>query len=118
MPLITPKVRCTGCTACKTACSQGCIEIVSDKYGFYFPEIIKPDALTVGCVILFPGTPCQVAGLRSFIGKTERLICADFICHGIPSPTVWKSYIEYRKHIDRDSHLKNINMRSSTGNYG
>lgn len=32
--------------------------------------------------VLFIGTPCQVAGLRNFVGQSERLYCVDLICHG------------------------------------
>lgn len=36
--------------------------------------------------ILFVGTPCQVAGLKSYVGEdNENLICVDLICHGVPS---------------------------------
>ena len=36
--------------------------------------------------VLFTGTPCQIAGLKSYLGKDfERLITADIICHGVPS---------------------------------
>jgi len=48
--------------------------------------------------VLFTGTPCQVAGLKNFLEKSyEKLICIDIICHGVPSPAVWKKYIEYRE---------------------
>lgn len=47
-----------------------------------------------GTTVLFSGTPCQIAGLRSFLGrKYENLICQDIICHSIPSPAVWKHYL-------------------------
>lgn len=40
--------------------------------------------------VLFTGTPCQVEGLKSFLGKEEEnLITMDFICHGVPSPSIW-----------------------------
>jgi coenzyme F420-reducing hydrogenase beta subunit len=45
--------------------------------------------------VLFTGTPCQVAGLRGFIGDSppvENLYLCDLICYGIPSPLVWKDY--------------------------
>lgn len=44
--------------------------------------------------VLFSGTPCHLGGLRAFLGKDyERLIQVDLICHGIPSPSVWRSYL-------------------------
>ena len=44
--------------------------------------------------ILFSGTPCQCAALRSYFGveEPENLFLCDVICHSVPSPLVWKSY--------------------------
>lgn len=50
--------------------------------------------LDLGTTVLFSGTPCQIAGLHGYLGKTyKNLICVDLICHGIPSPLVWKDYL-------------------------
>jgi len=44
--------------------------------------------------VLFTGTPCQIAGLRRFLGKDyENLLTVDFACHGVPSPGVWQRYL-------------------------
>lgn len=49
-------------------------------------------------LVLFTGTPCQVEGLLSFLGKKyDNLYTQDIICHGVPSPKVWKKYVEYKK---------------------
>lgn len=52
--------------------------------------------------VLFSGTSCQVAGLKSFLGKEySNLFCIDIVCHGVPSPAVWKKYLvwqEEKKH--------------------
>lgn len=54
--------------------------------------------LKLGRLVLFTGTPCQIGGLKSFLGQSyDNLICIDIICHGVPSPDVWKKYIEYRE---------------------
>lgn len=46
--------------------------------------------------VLFTGTPCQVAGLRNYLGKDyEDLICCDLVCHGVPSPKIFKEYLMY-----------------------
>lgn len=43
--------------------------------------------------VLFSGTPCQISGLLSYLSKEyENLICIDIICHGVPSPKVFKLY--------------------------
>lgn len=45
--------------------------------------------------VLYSGTPCQIAGLKKYLRKDyEHLICVDIICHGSPSPGIWKSYID------------------------
>ena len=45
--------------------------------------------------VFFTGTPCQIEGLLKYLGKRyDKLITADIICHGVPSPTVWKTYLE------------------------
>ena len=46
--------------------------------------------------VLFTGTPCQIAGLKSYLGKDySNLITADIICHGVPSADFFKGYIRY-----------------------
>lgn len=51
-----------------------------------------------GRLVLFTGTPCQIGGLLHFLGKEyDNLITQDIICHGVPSPMVWRKYIEYRE---------------------
>lgn len=54
------------------------------------------ELLKSGRRVLFSGTPCQVAGLRSFLGKEyANLLCVDLICHGVGSPRVFQQYVEY-----------------------
>lgn len=56
------------------------------------------DYLENGRFVLFTGTPCQVEGLKGYLGrKYENLICMDLICHGVPSPQVWEKYVDYRE---------------------
>ena len=46
--------------------------------------------------VLFSGTPCQIAGLRNFLGKDyDNLFCVDLICHGVGSPSVFEKYIKF-----------------------
>jgi coenzyme F420-reducing hydrogenase beta subunit len=48
--------------------------------------------------VLFTGTPCQIAGLNSYLEKSyDNLVTIDIICHGVPSPEVWAKYIEFRE---------------------
>lgn len=80
--------------------------------GYSFSEIKKK--LDLGQLVLFAGTPCQVAGLKSFLQKDfEGLFTVDFVCHGIPSPAVWKNYVEYRAKTDNEGNLpERIDLRS------
>lgn len=52
--------------------------------------------LEQGKTVLFSGTPCQISGLKSFLKRDyEKLICVEIICHGVPSPFVWRRYLSY-----------------------
>lgn len=52
--------------------------------------------LDAGRKVLFSGTPCQIAGLRSFLRKEyKNLLTVGVICHGVGSPLVYRKYIEY-----------------------
>lgn len=51
--------------------------------------------LKEGRRVLFSGTPCQIAGLRLFLKKEyDNLLTVDLVCHGVPSPKVWRTYLE------------------------
>lgn len=66
-------------------------------------KVAKRD-LEQGKKVLFTGTPCQIEGLKSYLKKEyDNLYTQDIICHGIPSPKVWKKYKEYRKEKDGDT---------------
>lgn len=65
--------------------------------------------LNLGRYVLFSGTPCQIAGLKNFLGKDyENLIAMDILCHGVPSPLVWRRYLT--KNFDTDK-IQKINFR-------
>lgn len=52
------------------------------------------DFLKQDRIVLFSGTPCQIAGLKNFLRKEyNNLITVDFICHGVPSPQIWNRYL-------------------------
>lgn len=70
--------------------------------------------LNNGRQVLFSGTPCQIGGLKAFLKKDyDNLYCIDFVCHGVPSPLVWKKYIEYRSQVDADNQVPEyINLRN------
>ena len=50
--------------------------------------------LKEGREVLFSGTPCQIAGLHAYLRKDySNLLSVDLICHGVPSPGIWRKYI-------------------------
>lgn len=53
--------------------------------------------LQAGRRVLFSGTPCQIAGLRLFLRKdySGQLLTVDILCHGVPSPLVYRRYLGY-----------------------
>lgn len=51
-----------------------------------------------GKKVLFSGTSCQIAGLKKFLEKEyKNLFCVDIVCHGVPSPLVWKKYLAWQE---------------------
>ena len=81
---------------------KGSKYVQSDLRGVF--RQVKKD-LKDGLTVLFSGTPCQTAGLNSYIGKRlrENLILVDIICHGVPGPYLWRDYLAYleKKQGDR-----------------
>lgn len=73
-------------------------------------QLVK-DNLSSGRIVLFSGTGCQVNGLKLFLGKEyDNLICVDVICHGVPSPALWREYVKYQEQKNGGK-LKAINFR-------
>lgn len=52
-------------------------------------------SLSCGKPVLYTGTPCQIAGLRKYLGKSDisKLYSVDIVCHGVPSNRLLKTYI-------------------------
>ncbi len=59
-------------------------------------KAVKQD-LESGLYVLFSGTSCQVAGLKSYLSgiDTQKLILVDILCHGTPSPLIFEEYIKF-----------------------
>ena len=79
--------------------------IMKSKYvqshtGFCYREIKKD--LLEGKKVLFSGTPCMVAGLKSFLGKKDfgdKLVTVDVVCHGVPSQKMFDAYLEQKNSL-------------------
>lgn len=63
--------------------------------------------------VLFTGTPCQVAGLYSYLQKPyDNLFTIDFVCHGVPPQSAFDIYV---KKIGLNRKYKKINFRFTKG---
>lgn len=67
--------------------------------------------LKSGRKVYFSGTPCQISALLKYLKKDyDNLITQDIICHGVPSPKIWKYYLEYRQN-KANSKVEKISFR-------
>lgn len=83
---------------------------VQSELGDIFQQV-KAD-LKKGLIVLFSGTPCQTAGLNSYIGNKLRtnLYLIDIVCHGVPSPKIWEDYLSFLEKKENDS-ISCVNFR-------
>lgn len=87
-------IRCTTLAQCEKLRKS---KYVQSDIGLIFLKVyedLKNDKL-----VLFSGTPCQVAGLYGYISSkgldTKNLLSCDLICHGVPSPKLFREYIKF-----------------------
>lgn len=80
-----------------------------------FSEIkMKLDSKTL---VLFSGTPCQIEGLKNYLKfNYDNLVTLDVICHGTPSPKLWRMYIE-KMSKKYHSKIAKVNFRNKTYGY-
>lgn len=72
---------------------------VQSNPGFVFQQVKQ--VLLEGTKVLFVGVPCQVDGLKKYLNKEyENLLTVDIICHGAPSPKLWRDYCTYLEEIN------------------
>ena len=99
-------------------------QLQSSKYvqsiiGTTFKQVLTD--LQNGLAVLFSGTPCQIAGLYSFLKKKNinisNLFTIDIICHGVPSQSFFKRYIKFisKKFDDK---IVDFNFRSKCKGWG
>lgn len=100
----------------RSATMEGCTAFSGSKYvqsclSDTFAKV-KED-LTAGMKVLFTGTPCQTAGLTAYLPDRlrENLLTVDFVCHGVPSPYVWRDYVSY---MGRKGELSAVSFRDKS----
>lgn len=79
---------------------------VQSYLGNVYPEV--KEELLANRKVIFSGTPCQVAGLKNYLGKDyDNLFFVDVLCHGVPSP---KALNEYQKIVEKKYGSKIVHM--------
>ena len=63
-----------------------------------------------GTLILFGGTPCQVAEVRQIVGKKSNVLLIDIVCHGVPNNRIFKDYLGYLTN-KRKAHIVSFKFR-------
>ncbi|MDR7813050.1 Coenzyme F420 hydrogenase/dehydrogenase, beta subunit C-terminal domain [Lacrimispora sp.] len=67
--------------------------------------------------VCFSGTPCQIEGLKNYLGKDYlNLITVDVVCRAVPSPLIFRKYIGYQEHKLADK-IKSMRFRDKHYGY-
>jgi len=103
---------------------EGLYKLQGSKYvqsniGDSYKQVLN--FLRRGKYVYFSGTPCQIEGLYSYLSislknsyEIDKLITQDLICHGVPSPIVWQTYLE---ETFKDEEIKSISFRDKSNGW-
>lgn len=70
-----------------------------------------------GKLVCFSGTPCQIEGLKNYLKQDyENLITVDVVCRAVPSPLIFRKYVEYQEKKLAD-HIKMVRFRDKHYGY-
>lgn len=73
-------------------------------------QMVEQD-LKQGKTVLYSGTPCQIDGLKNFLGKDyENFYTVDIVCHGVGSQAYFDKYMDYAR--ERYGKIKALRFRS------
>lgn len=101
--------RVTTIDECEIFCGS---KYVQSYLGTTFTDVESD--LRNGTIVLFTGTPCQINALKCFLNtkncSMDKLYLVDLICHGTPSPKLWKEYVSWLE-IKENSKLKKFSFR-------
>lgn len=88
---------------------------VQSRVGNIYKKV-KEILTTTDKKVLFCGTPCQIEGLIRFLNKEyENLITVDFVCHGVPSPGIFRATLEDEEK-KYNAVIKNVTFREKDPN--
>lgn len=84
---------------------EECFDFSGSKYIKSNPREIYKEikkSLKEGRKVLFLGLPCQVAGVKNFLGEKyqDNLYTIDLICHGTPSNQLLHRYLKEQFKVD------------------
>lgn len=86
--------------------------VQSDTAGTYRQVL---EDLKSGYTVLYSGTPCQISSLLEFTkGHGKKLFTVSVICHGTPSPEVWKKYLSLKKGQYDESAVRKVSFRDKS----
>ena len=95
-------------------CAAQGSKYVCSRLGDTFRQV--EDDLKKGRTVLFTGTPCQAAGLLSFLKvknlPADNLYTVDCVCHGVPGRKPWRAYLQSLKKLNLDPAA--VNMRDKS----
>lgn len=100
--------------------NSGLIRLRGSKYvesnAYVVYESVKKD-LENNKLVLFSGTPCQIAALKITLGKKyNKLISIDVVCHGVVTPKLWRDYRDSEEHR-YGSPIVKVNFRYKKPNW-
>lgn len=73
--------------------------------------------LKQGKFVCFSGTPCQIEGLKNYLGRDyENLLTVDVVCRAVPSPMIFRKYVEYQEKALKDK-VRNVRFRDKHYGY-
>lgn len=68
--------------------------------------------LKAGQRVMFTGTPCQIAGLKKFLRQDyPNLLTVELVCHGVPSPGIWRKWLNEYMSNHSSSEITGISFR-------
>ena len=105
-------------------CTEKIEELENFKGSRYVQSLVGNDTykkvrtfLRNGRLVLFVGTPCQVAGLKTFLRKDyDNLITVDLICHGVCPTKYLKEEVAYLTEKYKLKDIADIRFRGNDGN--
>ncbi|WP_405383559.1 Coenzyme F420 hydrogenase/dehydrogenase, beta subunit C-terminal domain [Phascolarctobacterium sp.] len=107
-------VKCDSIEKLKKTCSSKYVQ--SDFSDVY--STILDDCKNYKSVLVV-GTPCQIAAIKNYVGdRYDNLILVDLICHGVPSPELFKKYLDWKAEDMGQENIISFNFRNKNKGWG